>query len=231
MPSASIPAAIAASAGTATELSSGALIAADTAATAGGFSTLTAASALPSLSSLATYASLGSAALGGVGAVMQGRAASAAAGYNAQVAANNATIATNNANAIGAQGEQNVAAAGAKTKAAIGATLADQGASGVEVNSGSSVNVRESESKLGMLNALNIRSQAAQAAYGQQTQSAADTGQESLYKSQQISDELGGYISAGSTILGGVGNAYKFSTPQYVDYIANSGATAGLTGN
>jgi len=175
---------------------------------------------------IGTIGSLGSGAIGGLGAIQSSSAASAAAGYNAQVAANNAKIATTNANYAGAQGEENVAASGARTKATVGATLANEGASGVDVNTGSDVNVRESESKLGMLDALNVRSQAAQAAYGYQVGAAADTGQQSLYKSQQESDQIGGYLNAGSTVLGGVGNAAKYST-----WLSTSGPLGNLTGD
>ena len=70
-------------------------------------------------------------------------------------------MATQNAQFAGAEGEQQTAAEGAKTKAAVGATLANEGASGIDVDSGSNVDVRESEAKIGMLNALTIRSNAA----------------------------------------------------------------------
>lgn len=168
------------------------------------------ATALPSAAAVVGGVSLASTALGGLGAIQSSRAASASAGYNAQVAANNAQIATQNANFAGAEGERNVEASQAKTRAALASTLATQGASGVDVNSGSSVDVRASEAKLGMLNSLNIRSEAAKQAYGFQSQSANYTGQSALDKSQKVSDEIGGYLNAGSTILGGIGKASKY---------------------
>lgn len=167
---------------------------------------------------LLSAASLGSSAISAIGSIAQSRAASASAGYNAKVAQQNAQLATQNAQFTGAEGEQNVAAAGAKTRAALAATVANQGASGVDINSGSSVNVRESEAKLGTLNALNIRSQAARQAYGFQTQSASDTGQAALLRKQQVSDQVGGYLNAGSTVLGGVGKA-----SQYTNWLNNGG--------
>ena len=189
-----------------------------TAATAAGASAATAATAGTVASGLAAAATVGSAVIGGVGAYQQGQAASAAAGYNAQVAENNAKIATQNANLAGATGEANVGAAGAKTRAGVGATIASQGAAGIDVNSGSAVDTRESESKIGMLNALNIRSQAAQSAYGFQTQSASDTGQAALDRSQASSENTASYINAGSTVLGGIGKAAAFS-----DWLNSSG--------
>ena len=169
-------------------------------------------SAVGGASTIGTVASLGAAGIGALGSIEQSKASAACAGYNAQVAQQNAQIATQNASFAGSQGQQEVAASGAQTKARIAATLANQGASGVDVNTGSDVNVRESEAKLGMLNALTIRSNAAKSAYGYQTQSVSDTGQAALLKSQQGSDILGGYLSGASNVLGGIGSAAKFST-------------------
>jgi len=176
-----------------------------------GASAATAATAGTIGTGLAVAGTLAGAGLSAVGSIEQGKAASAAAGYNAQVASNNAQIATQNAQMAGGEGEQNVAAAQSKTRAQIGATLANQGASGVNIGSGSDVDTRVSESKLGMLNALNVRSEAARTAYGYQTQTASDTGQAALNRSQASSDQTAGYINAGSTILGGVGKAGQFT--------------------
>lgn len=204
MPSASIPAALA------TVGASSAAEAAGTAAlAAGAYGPVAIGTSL--LPSFATAASLASTVVGGLGAIQSARAASASAGYNAQVAANNAKIATQNANFAGAEGEQNVAASEAKTRAALAATLTNQGASGVDINSGSLVDVRESEAKLGMLNTLNIRSEAARQAYGFSTQSTNYSNQSALDKSQKASDEIGGYLNAGSTVLGGIGQASKYT--------------------
>ena len=169
-------------------------------------------SAVGGASTIGTVASLGAAGIGALGSIEQSKASAASAGYNAQVAQQNAQIATQNASFAGSQGQQEEGASGAQTKARIAATLANQGASGVDVNTGSDVNVRESEAKLGMLNALTIRSNAAKSAYGYQTQSVSDTGQAALLKSQQGSDILGGYLSGASNVLGGIGSAAKFST-------------------
>ncbi len=188
---------------------------------------------------LAIAATIGSSAIGAVGAIQQSRAQAASAGYNAKIAAQNAQIATQNANYIGAQGEQNVAAEGAKTKAAEGAIVANQGASGEQVNTGSAVNVRESAAKVGMLNALNVRSQAARAAYGQQVQATSDIAQSQLLRSQQKADITGGYLNAGATILGGVGKAAMFaggggnpdagSTDAYSNFLSQSSPVGDLT--
>lgn len=161
--------------------------------------------------SLAIMATIGSSAIGAAGAIQQSRAQAASAGFNAKIAAQNAGIATKNAEYIGAQGEQNVAAESQKTRAAEGAITANQGASGVKVNTGSSVDVRESAAKVGMLNALTARSEAARAAYGQQIQSTSDMAQSQLLRSEQKAAKTGGILNAGSTILGGFGKAAMFA--------------------
>lgn len=175
-------------------------------------------------SGIATAATIGSSAISALGSIQQSRANAASAGYNAKVAAQNAQIQTQNANFAGAEGEQNVAAEGAKTKAALAATLANQGASGVDINTGSAVDVRESEAKLGALNALTIRSNAAKQAYGFQTGAASDVAQSQLLRKQQTYDITSGYLNAGSTILGGAGNAMK-----YTNWLNQSSPTGTIT--
>lgn len=146
------------------------------------------------------------------GQIKQGDAASQAAAYNAQVAANNAKLATKNASIIAEEGEQQTAQAQQQTKAKVGAILANQGASGVDVNSGSAVDVRSSAAELGELSAINIRSNAVRQAYGQQVQAAGDTGQSQLDKSESGSDAVGGFLKGGSTLLSGGADAYtKFA--------------------
>ena len=155
---------------------------------------------------LAETAALAGAGLSAVGQISQSRAASQAAAYNAQVATQNAQIATTNANLTGAQGEAAVGVAGAKTRAAAAGELANQGASGLDVNKGSAVDVRASTAEVGELNALTIRSQAAQTAYGYQTQAAGYTGTAALDKFESQADEEGGELKGASTLLGTAAN-------------------------
>jgi len=183
-----------------------------------------AAGAVGGASTLATVATLAGAGISAVGSLEQSHAAAASAGYNAQVAQQNAQIQTQNAQFASSQGEQETAAAGAQTKARVATTLANQGASGIDVNTGSNVDVRESEAKIGMLNALTIRSNAAKQAYGFQVNAAGATGQADLLKSQQTSDTTGGYLSAAANVLGGVGKAASFYTPQAGSYLNSSSA-------
>lgn len=179
---------------------------------------------------IATFAAAG---LQAAGQVQQGQAAAASAGYNAKVAARNAEIATQNANFAGAQGEQNVGIQGMKNAARIGDLRANQGASGVDVNTGSSVPVRESLAKVGMLDALTLRSNAVKEAYRSQVEAASYKAQSELDRAQQSADKRAGFINAGATILGGAGKAAMFAsggTPDnFSKYLTESDNTAGIT--
>ena len=170
------------------------------------------------LPSLATVATIGSSAVSALGSIAQSRASAASAGYNAKVQEQNAQVERTNAQFAGAEGEQNTAAAGARTRAALAETVANQGASGVDINTGSSVGVRESEAKIGTLNALNVRAEAARRAYGYQTSATSYDAQSRLSKSEQKSDITGGYLDAGATVLGG---AWKSS--QYTKWLNSGG--------
>ena len=171
---------------------------------------------------LAIAATVGSSAIQGMGAIQQSQASAASAGYNAKIAGMNAQIQTQNANFAGAQGEQEVGVQGMKNKAEVGSITASQAASGVDVNTGSGVNVRQSAAEVGMLNALTIRSNAAKQAYGYQVQATNDTAQAALDRSQQSADKTAGYLNAGADILGGVGKA-AFA------YLGGSDPTGGIT--
>lgn len=161
--------------------------------------------------STATALTVGAAVIGaGVtayGIHEQGVASNNAAKYNSEVAANNAKISTQNAAYAGAEGDQNTAVAQMKTRAEIGAIKASQAASGVDVNSGSAVDVRSSAAETGELNAINIRSEAARKAYGYQTEAAGYSGQSGLDKSAANNAEAAGDIGAGASIIGGLGKA------------------------
>lgn len=151
-------------------------------------------------------AGLGASTLSGVGQALSGQAQQKSAQYNAQIAANNAIIARQNATAASLEGESNAATESQHTKAQIGGILANQGASGVDVNSGSSLDVRSSAAQTGELNAINIRSQAARQAYGYQTEAVGDQGKEAMYKSEAAMAPIEAGITSAGTLLSGAVN-------------------------
>ncbi len=146
------------------------------------------------LSGLGTAASI-------FGTLQGGRAASQSAKYQSAVAANNATIAQQNATRAGQEGEQQAFIAEQKNRAKVGALVADQAASGIDVNKGSALDIRQSEAQIGQLDAMTIRANAAQKAYGYQVESTSKTADADLYKAEAKNAKTASYINA-ATILG-----------------------------
>lgn len=146
-----------------------------------------------------------------LGSIQSSNATRQAANYQAQVAANNAAIAQGQANQATAAGATAVEQQGLKTRAEVGAIKAAEGASNVDVNTGSNVDVRSSAAELGQLDALTIRSNAAKQAYGYEIAGAGFTGQAGLAQAQAAQAGTAGGISAAGSLLSGasgVSNQY-----------------------
>lgn len=137
----------------------------------------------------------------GVGKLEEGAATSRAMGYKAQVAENNAKIAESNARSEIQAGETAAVNRGLRTRATVGQEKAVQGASGIDIGSGSAVDVRAGTAQTGMLDALTIRSNSAKQAYGQQVSAANDRTQAGLYKMQGEQAETAGALGAAGTLL------------------------------
>lgn len=158
---------------------------------------------------------------GGVGAGLNAigqynsmEAQSANAAYQAQVAANNAVIAGRNANMDLQSGETAVVNRGLKTRAQVGATLAGQSGSGVDVNTGSFVKSRAAESEIGALDALTIRSDTAKKVYADQTQQTNFEAQSGLDTQESQQADAAAPIAAAGSLLSSAssvgGNYYKY---------------------
>ena len=147
--------------------------------------------------------------ISGIGAINSAEAQSANAKYQSEIASNNEQIAQQNAQLASAAGEAQVEQSGIKTRAAVGAIEAAQGASNIDVNSGSAVDVRASASELGQLDALTIRSNAEKQVYGYETQATAFAGQAALSAAQASQAPEAGAFSAVGSVLSGVTGAAK----------------------
>ena len=155
-----------------------------------------------------------------VGTANSLNAQSANASYQAQVAANNAKIALENEGMDVASGEVAAGNQGLKTRAMVGTTKAQQGASGVDVNSGSSVEVRQGESEIGMLDALTIRSNASKKAYADQVAATGNTAEAGLLTSESTQAAnaapvaaTGSLLSGASSVAGNYGNYLRGTPP------------------
>lgn len=145
-----------------------------------------------------------------VGAVMQSQAASGAASYNKKVAEQNAQLATQNAQWAGAEGEQKVGVAGIQAKSEAGSVKTAQAANNIDVNSGSAVQVQQSQQEATLLNTSNIRSNAARQAYGYETQSTQSQGQSNLYGAEAGFDNISGGVNAAGSVAKGIAGYEEF---------------------
>ncbi len=150
------------------------------------------------------------------GAYEQGQATAAAANYQAQVARNNAMIARQNAVMTEQAGVAKETARGMKTAASVGSIKAAQGASGIDVNTGSAANVRVAAAKLGALDALTIRSNTAREAYGYEVAATSDDAQAGRYEMEAKQAKEAGMISALGTFLTGASSVgFKYANMQF----------------
>lgn len=125
--------------------------------------------------------------------------------YRAGVANINADIERQNASWARDRGELEATQYGMKASQQRGAIRAAQGASGIDVNSGSAVDVQRSQEAIKNLDMAQIRKNAAKVAYDYETKAYMDENQAQLdvWTGQQA--RKAGDIKATSSILGTVG--------------------------
>jgi len=137
---------------------------------------------------------------------LSGEATANSYAYQAQIAENNARIAKLNAGYTAQVGEIDSTNEGMKTAADVAAMKAKQGASGVDVNSGSALDARLAAERIGQINALTIKSNKAREAWGYRVDSSNEELQASLDKRSAGYAMEGAQIASGGTLLGGIGN-------------------------
>jgi hypothetical protein len=153
--------------------------------------------------------SLGGSIMGGIGQQGALSASAADARYKAQVAENNRLIAEQNARYATQAGASNAQATDFQTRAQLGTAMAAQGASGLDVGSGSPVDVRSSIHQLGRLKTLEDIQKADLAAYGYRSQATDFGAQAGLARQQASSAEaakgpalFGSILSGASSVAG-----------------------------
>lgn len=177
--------------------------------------------AAPVLAIGAIVTSLVGGAVGAVGAISSANANAASAEYaaktseyQAEVAKQNATIATANEKYTLAAGDLKEQQTAMEVRAVLGNEKAAQGSSGLDVNSGSAVDVRSSSAALGQMSVFNVRNNVAREAYGYrvqgynyETQAGLDTAQAGLDRMQASSAKRAGLFGAATSLIGGVSQA------------------------
>ena len=126
--------------------------------------------------------------------------------YQAQVAKNNAIIANQNTNWATEFGDVSATAESMKSAGEIGALKARQGASGVDVNTGSNADVRAGAERLAEVNALTVKSNAAREAYGYTVQKSNYTNQAHLDEVASADAKQGANTNYWATLLGTAGS-------------------------
>lgn len=158
--------------------------------------------AVPVIALAATVASTG---LGAYSAIQSGQAQSAAANYQAQVAANNAKIAAYNASDAIAKGNTQVQAAQEQAAQHQGMIRAVMGAGGVDLNSGSALRNQQGVAQVDQLNEATITSNAARSAWNFRNQGADYTAQANLDRMQASQANTAGLMGGFSSLLSGAG--------------------------
>lgn len=156
--------------------------------------------------SLGLGVSLIGGATGAIGSIFGGQANAAMYNYQAAVAQMNAGIAKQNAAYEVATGESQQVEKGMAVRAEISQTRATQGASGLDLNTGSAASVRESEQQLGQFDQNMIRYNAERKAYGDQITALGYETSASLDKMAASTSQTTGMLNAATSILGSAGS-------------------------
>ena len=158
---------------------------------------------LPVIAAVASNAGAG---LGAIGAIQQGKAASAAANYNAAVANNNAIIARQNAKLAQSESLAEEQAVRNKTARQVGTAGAAIGASGITAE-GTALDVLEETAAMGELDALTVRWHGDLKARNFQQQASGYESSAVLERMQGKAAQKNAAFSAAGTLLSGVSSA------------------------
>lgn len=155
-----------------------------------------------SLAVISIGASAASGAVGAMGASNQAKSMSAMSGYQAGVARNNQIIAEQNAQHALESGATAAENQSMKTAATLGEQKATQAASGLDVNSGSPLDVRKSTASLGWLDAMTILSNAGEKAAAYRAQKLNFESEEQLDLMKAKNYDTAGKYAVASSLLG-----------------------------
>lgn len=147
-------------------------------------------------------ATLAGGAVSAMGAQQQAEASAASNRYQSQVAANNALIAQQNAQYAREAGQAAAYQNQYKIRRAIGEQKAQQGASGIDVNSGSPLDVRVSTAELGELDTLTLLNNAEREAYGYESQATNFMAQSRLDLMEADNDRTAGKFGVAKSLIG-----------------------------
>lgn len=137
------------------------------------------------------------------GQMKAGESAQNQANYAAGVARNNQIIADQQATASRQRGEVAATTQRLRTEALIGKQKAAMAANGLDVNSGSNLDLTTTSEQVGYLDALTIRSNAEREAYGFANQGRSYGGQAAMSSAAAANAPDAALLGTASSILGG----------------------------
>lgn len=158
------------------------------------------------LSAIAIGSTIAGGAVGAFGAHEEGAAKSSMYTYQAGVAQINQQIAKQNADYARAVGDVEAQESGMHTRTQVGVTKAAQSVSNLDVNSGSSTDVRKSQIDIGQENQAIIRANAARKAYGFEVEATREKAQAGLYGMASSQARTAGNINMAKSIISTVGS-------------------------
>jgi hypothetical protein len=157
--------------------------------------------AMMSMASMA--ASAGGSILGASGASRQGEAQAQAYAYQAGVAEMRKKIALQNRDYSLATGETEAQSFGLRARNTMGKIEAAQAASGMDVGSGSTVEVRKGQQKVTDLDMAQIRNNAARKAYGYMVDAETEGAQAEMYRTAESNTRDAIPYNVASSLLSG----------------------------
>ncbi len=143
--------------------------------------------------------------------------------YQGQVGRNNAIIATQNADYARAAGSEQAAISSMKGAAKGAAIKTSQAANGIDVNTGSAVDVQASQRMTDQLDAETVLNNAELQAYGYTTQA-------TNFQAQAQQDETAGFYGAASGLLGSASSiGGRWNQPAAPTVRSGSGSGSGMS--
>jgi hypothetical protein len=155
------------------------------------------------LGAIGMGATAGGSLLSAGGAIASGFSNANMFSYHAALAKLKAQVADQNAEFAIQTGEQTAVKTGLQQAQRMGAIKVAQAASGLDVNSGTNKQVRESQQMIDRMDQNQIRSNAARTAYGYKLEAAGDLAEADAYSTASKNAMVAGGIGAMSSILGG----------------------------
>lgn len=175
----------------------------------------------PALPAVAIAATVASTALGVMGSVQQGQAASSQAAYQAQVARNNAILAERAAKDAEDRGRVAALNQRNRTKQLIGRQRAQLAANGVLVDRGSALDIVADTAQIGETDALTIENNADREAANYRAQGSNFTADAQLSLLRGKSAVNSSYFQSGGVALDGLGQVaskwYTFKKEGVID--------------